>query len=584
MNSLVTLFSELWAQRLGWVLIHFLWQGTAIALLLAAVLRLLAQASSHARYVMIGSAFILCAVLPLATWIILGPQASSSMTSSTVLNPTDLPNVESPVMRGSAPHTDGTIELQGNVQTCWQANLSRVADVSLPYVVGLWFVGILILTFRLTMGWMLMRRVCLSGIPIRDAFCLGRFRGLLKRMQVHVPVRLLESALIEVPTLIGWLRPTILVPASVFIGLTPDQLEAILAHELAHVRRYDYLVNLFQTVIETVLFYHPAVWWISRKLREERENCCDDIALEVMQDRLVYVSALAQLEEGRAIPLAMTASGGLLIQRIKRIVGANNRKVSAWPLCILIIGAISLVCLSQTKATETPNTQKQQGKTYLQVTYIKTADSSAMSWSRKMPNENAVLMLKNPKNEVTELNNFPLTDGINTLSGKTPWGADFTIILNWNDSPTSKPHDLALKMGWPHANGGDVSYGFKDKASLGRNDCFVVTGPWKTKETSNLLISFVDHPSRQPQKNDAGNTNAQVLETVDRSVASAPKGDPTALLNGLRHSYISYRLAVLHDTARVALEAGNSPEVIFAHYRELVTPEAAEAWFKVKPA
>ena len=173
-------------------------------------------------------------------------------------------------------------------------------------------------------------------------------------MRVDVPVRLLESALVEVPTLIGWLRPTILVPASVFIGLTPDQLEAILAHELAHVRRYDYLVNLFQTVIETILFYHPAVWWISRKLREERENCCDDIALEVMQNRLVYVSALARLEEGRSMPLVLTASGGSLLQRIKRIVGANNRKVSAWPLWALMIGVLAVVCLTKLKAIESP--------------------------------------------------------------------------------------------------------------------------------------------------------------------------------------------------------------------------------------
>jgi ankyrin repeat protein len=161
---------------------------------------------------------------------------------------------------------------------------------------------------------------------------------------------MLESALVEVPTLIGWLRPTILVPASVFIGLTPDQLEAILAHELAHVRRYDYLVNLFQTLIETILFYHPAVWWISRKLREERENCCDDIALEVMQDRLVYASALAQLEAGRGMPLALTASGGSLLHRIRRIAGTNDRKVSAWPLWVLIIGIVSLVCLTKSNA------------------------------------------------------------------------------------------------------------------------------------------------------------------------------------------------------------------------------------------
>jgi len=213
-------------------------------------------------------------------------------------------------------------------------------------VVSLWFVGILILTLRLTMGWMLTKQIYLSGVPIHDLFCLERFRLLLERMQVGVPVRLLESALVEVPTLIGWLQPAILVPASVFLGLTPDQLEAILAHELAHVRRYDYLINLFQTMIETILFYNPAVWWISRKLREERENCCDDMALEVLRDRLVYVSALAQLEQGRAMPLALTASGGSLLQRIRRIVGTKEQKVSALPLGIVVLILIVVIGIS----------------------------------------------------------------------------------------------------------------------------------------------------------------------------------------------------------------------------------------------
>jgi beta-lactamase regulating signal transducer with metallopeptidase domain/ankyrin repeat protein len=294
--------------------------------------------------------------MPVATWTILGPQAQSSASPTPSI--LGLPDVEARASLGLTSHPDATAESPGNADIQWKDKLKRVANASLLYVVGLWFGGVLILTLRLTLGWTLMRWLCLSGLPIQDSLCRERFRNLLGRMQVGVPVRLLQSALVEVPTLIGWLRPTILVPASVFIGLTPDQLEAILAHELAHVRRYDYLVNLFQTIIETILFYHPAVWWISRKLREERENCCDDIALEVMQDRLVYVSALAQLEQGRAMPLALTASGGSLLQRIRRIVGANDRKVSAWPLWVLIIGILSVVCLTRTNATETPDTTK----------------------------------------------------------------------------------------------------------------------------------------------------------------------------------------------------------------------------------
>ena len=106
-------------------------------------------------------------------------------------------------------------------------------------------------------------------------------RRLCGQLRIRRPVRLLESALVDVPMVIGWLRPVILLPASALSGLTPQQLEAIIAHELAHIRRHDYLINLLQSLIETLLFYHPAVWWVSRQIRREREHCCDDLAVAV---------------------------------------------------------------------------------------------------------------------------------------------------------------------------------------------------------------------------------------------------------------------------------------------------------------
>jgi beta-lactamase regulating signal transducer with metallopeptidase domain/ankyrin repeat protein len=347
MNVFLSLSTEPWVHRLGWTLLHFLWQGAGIALLLAMILRLLTRASAQARYVLIGAALLLCAVTPLATWILLGPPPVSSALPVLATPSVFVPAVKIP--RAVEPASATAMISWSQVPTSmeWPEKLKRISDATLPYLVALWFIGVLILTARLTLGWTLMQRMCLSGTAIQDASCRRRFHQLMERMQIRVPVRLLESALVDVPTLIGWLRPVILVPASIFIGLTPDQLEAILAHELAHIRRYDYLLNLFQTVIETALFYHPAVWWIGHKLREERENCCDDIALDVLQNRLVYVSALAQLEQARATPLAMTASGGSLLQRVRRIVGANDRKVSAWPLWVLIACLLFAGCLAK---------------------------------------------------------------------------------------------------------------------------------------------------------------------------------------------------------------------------------------------
>ena len=178
----------------------------------------------------------------------------------------------------------------------------------------------------------------------------GRLVELGQRLGMDRPVKLLQSAFVEVPTVIGWLRPVILLPVGCLLGLSTAQLEAILAHELAHIRRHDYLVNLFQNVVETRLFYHTAVWWVSRRIREERENCCDDLAVEICGDRLTYARALATLEEMRHTPgqLALAAAGAPLLQRIRRLVGKSSTGATrpGWPLAgivaLLIIIALAV--------------------------------------------------------------------------------------------------------------------------------------------------------------------------------------------------------------------------------------------------
>ena len=124
------------------------------------------------------------------------------------------------------------------------------------------------------------------------------------------------------PTVVGWLRPAILLPIAALASLSPAQVEAILAHELAHIRRHDYAVNVLQTIAETLLFYHPSVWWLSRRIRAEREHCCDDIAVALCGDAVGYAQALAELETWRTVSatMAMAATGGTLLDRVRRIL------------------------------------------------------------------------------------------------------------------------------------------------------------------------------------------------------------------------------------------------------------------------
>jgi hypothetical protein len=221
-----------------------------------------------------------------------------------------------------------------------------------------WIAGVSMLSLRLLTGWIWVQRLRTRGnAPAADRWqqMAGR---LSRRLHIGRAITLLESTLVEVPTVIGWLKPVVLLPASALAALSPQQLEAILAHELAHIRRHDYLVNLLQTLVETVLFYHPAVWWLSRRIRIERENCCDDLAVSLCGDPVAYAHALADLESLRPVPsafrrkhddhIAMAATGGSLLERVRRLLGApssHTGRAPAWlagSVALLLLGGIAL--------------------------------------------------------------------------------------------------------------------------------------------------------------------------------------------------------------------------------------------------
>jgi len=201
--------------------------------------------------------------------------------------------------------------------------VATALEPALPWLVGLWAMGVGLLSGKLILGgWSVHRLKLAQTTPVTSEW-LERLQTLRHRMRVSRPVRLLESALVEVPTVAGWFRPVILLPVSTLSGLSMAQLELILAHELAHIRRCDAWINLLQVLVETLLFYHPAVWWVSRCIREERELCCDDLAVQACGNRLAYAQALTALESlrGPAATTALAASGGSLLQRIRHVLG-----------------------------------------------------------------------------------------------------------------------------------------------------------------------------------------------------------------------------------------------------------------------
>jgi beta-lactamase regulating signal transducer with metallopeptidase domain len=332
---------QMLVQNLGWTLIHFLWQGTVLAALLWLLPRV--PGSSSRRYLTACFALLLMALAPTITFAWLARQHQSTGASATAEPvPSLITNVETAV---TGPPVKITVPFRANSRP---PTLSERLEGFLPWLVCGWLAGVLCFSARLGAGWLQVRKLGrVAAQPLGEPW-KTRVAELARRLGINRSLRLLQSALVEVPAVIGWLRPVILIPAGCLSGLTPQQLESILAHELAHVRRHDYLVNALQSVVETLLFYHPAVWWVSRRIREERENCCDDLAVKICGDRVAYARALATLEESRLAPAqcALAAAGPPLLQRIRRLLGKpEDVGRSGWLFGGMIM-AMSILALS----------------------------------------------------------------------------------------------------------------------------------------------------------------------------------------------------------------------------------------------
>jgi uncharacterized protein (TIGR03435 family) len=317
-NILQILTTQPWVERLGWTLIHFLWQGLSIAVLYAAARRSLARAASpNARYLLACAALAAMLAAPLVTWGLLRP-------ADTI--PDNAYRIRSAPPAASTTGIAPTAALPISVR----AAVSGVKPSQfLLWVVMVWLAGALVFWVRLAGGWVVAARM--RSVLVRHA--PPEWQEILNELAAWIglsrPVRLLISALVQVPTVVGWLRPVVLVPVGALGGLPAEHLEMLLLHELAHIRRHDYLVNILQSVAEALLFYHPVVWWISGHVRAERELCCDAVAVSVNGDALTYAQALMELESYRPAHLnaAVAANGGSLPDRIARLLGQSRPAV-----------------------------------------------------------------------------------------------------------------------------------------------------------------------------------------------------------------------------------------------------------------
>jgi beta-lactamase regulating signal transducer with metallopeptidase domain len=318
-------------ELLGWVLLHSLWQGAFAALLLRVLLAVLRDQGAAIRYAAACVALLLLAITPMATAV-------------------------------SLAFDGGAGRLVDVLLPRWQ--VSPWLQAATPWLAVLWAAGVAVQILRLRAGLVhskRLRRVALVAAPAAAQRLADRIRA---AMEIDRRVPLLESALVDVPSVVGWLRPVILIPASTLAGLSPAQFEMIVAHELAHIRRRDPWVNLLQTAIEALYFYHPAAWWISAKVRQEREHCCDEAVVRYSGDPIGYARSLTRLERLRAEwpAVSLGSADGSLLERIRRLVMPRSTapcRAGFLPLAVLALGfAILLVAPRESaRATQLLNGQ-----------------------------------------------------------------------------------------------------------------------------------------------------------------------------------------------------------------------------------
>lgn len=314
-------------QALGWTLLHFVWQGAALAALFAVANTLCRQATT--RYALAVVTLALMMAAPVITFTGLtqqkdpavryGAQGASARTAKPVQG-------VSVTVRPSAPAPE----------------IPARESAVILFVEG-WFLGVVLLSLRTAGGLFLIERMQRNEIRSVARELLDKCLVLQKKMGLERVIRYCECLRMDAPAVLGWFRPVVMLPARALTGMTEEQVEMIIAHELAHIRRLDCFVNLFQIGVETLLFYHPAVWWVSQRIRTEREHCCDDEAVALCGDALTYARALALMEEWRTAPsLMMAANRSPLSQRVVRLLGLDG-STTKFRVAGMTVGVLCLV-------------------------------------------------------------------------------------------------------------------------------------------------------------------------------------------------------------------------------------------------
>lgn len=336
-------------QALGWTVVHALWQGAVIATLLAIVFALLPGEAAATRYKL---AYVgLIAMVVCSAWTF-GSELNQSEQMTIIYENHLHQETTTITIEGLSPLNKG-----------WLASFKSQVTDYIPWVAFLWALGALFFSLRWIGGFVYLRGLRKQARLVNHPLWQKRIDKIGAYFGFGRKIHLMVSERIHSPMVIGHLKPIILLPVGFLTALSPSQVETILVHELAHIRRHDYLLNMIQQVLEILFFYHPAYWWLSQVLQDEREHCCDDIAINYSGDSLAYARALTELEQHRLVhtKLAIGIQGrnNHMLGRIKRIMGVKQQNVNMnTRLVTFLIMSMSLCGLAWIAPAHLPEINK----------------------------------------------------------------------------------------------------------------------------------------------------------------------------------------------------------------------------------
>lgn len=437
-------------EYIGWTLIHSTWLLLVIGQLFVFADALTRRASAKWRYRLSLCTMLLMATVPAAAmaYVVSTTKVATAVSPSqfepvSVVVPEVSPSAnliaqvpetttvseavdELNVLKAQESNAEQVIAQHQSESASWFVQVHTAIKSRLSEIVYAWLCGLALFGLRPVIGLRQMSRLRRSGRSQLPTWVEDLGVETAQRFRMRV-VEMSASTLVQVPTVVGFLRPVILLPGSMITGLNAEQLRAVIAHELAHVKRMDTFVRVFQVALETVFFYHPMVWWVSRRMNEEREHCCDDLAIQVTEDRLSYSRMLLTVEElrGTTPSMAVAASGGSLLSRIQRIVGtkpedAPTPKLLVTLLALLVVAAAAP--LMETRETFAKESEQVDDEISEQTRILDQLRSLGVQFG----NNHGHLVKELQVHNCAESACWPLIAQLETLESLKIWGTEFT--------------------------------------------------------------------------------------------------------------------------------------------------------------